>query len=158
LGAIDDAEELMRHPFFGDIEWDVLGRKLIAPPFKPKLKSETDVSYFDPEFTNALNQNGSLNERAQQLATGFATSTPLSPTTQANFQGFTFVDESSLDHHMGGHYDDDDMNDASHRRRRQDNDFDDPDDIAQQKANNRMSGVVKTGHGDEPFGNSHFDM
>lgn len=158
LGAIEDAEELMRHPFFADIEWDVLGRKLIAPPFKPKLKSETDVSYFDPEFTNALNQNGSLNERAQQLATGFASSTPLSPTTQANFQGFTFVDESSLDHHMGVHYDDDDMNDASHRRRRPDNDFDDPDDVAQQKANNRMSGVVKTGHGDEPFGNSHFDM
>ncbi|KAH7039709.1 kinase-like domain-containing protein [Microdochium trichocladiopsis] len=159
LGAIDDAEELMRHPFFNDIEWDVLGRKLIAPPFKPKLKSETDVSYFDPEFTNALNQNGSLNERAQQLATGFATSTPLSPTTQANFQGFTFVDESSLDHHMGGRYDDEDMNDSGHHHHhRRDNDWDDLDELAQQRANNRMSGVVKTGHGDEPFGNSHFDM
>ncbi|KXJ91749.1 serine/threonine protein kinase, AGC family [Microdochium bolleyi] len=155
LGAIDDAEELMRHPFFNDVEWDVLGRKLIAPPFKPKLKSETDVSYFDPEFTNALNQNGSLNERAQQLATGFASSTPLSPTTQAKFQGFTFVDESSLDHHFGGRYDDEDMTDAHHRRH---NDFDDVDDVAQQRANNRMSGVVKTGHGDEPFGNSQFDM
>ncbi|OTB15996.1 hypothetical protein K445DRAFT_105610 [Daldinia sp. EC12] len=153
LGAIDDAEELKRHPFFADVDWDILAKKLITPPFKPKLKSETDVSYFDPEFTNALNTNGSLNERAQQLATGFATSTPLSPTTQANFQGFTFVDESSLDDHMKGRYVDEDMDDADRR----DNDWDDLDDIDLRKSN-RMSGIVKTGTNDEPFGESHFDI
>ncbi|KAI0889405.1 kinase-like domain-containing protein [Annulohypoxylon maeteangense] len=153
LGAIDDAEELKRHAFFGDVDWDVLAKKLITPPFKPKLKSETDVSYFDPEFTNALNTNGSLNERAQQLATGFATSTPLSPTTQANFQGFTFVDESSLDDHMRGRYVDEEMDDADHR----DNDWDDLEDLDLRKAN-RMSGIVKTGNNDEPFGDSHFDI
>ncbi|KAI8962283.1 kinase-like domain-containing protein [Daldinia sp. FL1419] len=153
LGAIDDAEELKRHPFFADVDWDILAKKLITPPFKPKLKSETDVSYFDPEFTNALNTNGSLNERAQQLATGFATSTPLSPTTQANFQGFTFVDESSLDDHMRGRYMDEEMDDADRR----DNDWDDLDDIDLRKSN-RMSGIVKTGNNDEPFGESHFDI
>ncbi|KAI1460487.1 kinase-like domain-containing protein [Annulohypoxylon moriforme] len=153
LGAIDDAEELKRHAFFADVDWDILSKKLITPPFKPKLKSETDVSYFDPEFTNALNTNGSLNERAQQLATGFATSTPLSPTTQANFQGFTFVDESSLDDHMRGRYVDEEMDDADHR----DNDWDDLEDLDLRKAN-RMSGIVKTGNNDEPFGESHFDI
>lgn len=153
LGALDDAEELKRHPFFGDVDWDILSKKLITPPFKPKLKSETDVSYFDPEFTNALNTNGSLNERAQQLATGFATSTPLSPTTQANFQGFTFVDESSLDDHMKGRYVDEDMDDADRR----DNDWDDLEDLDLRKTN-RMSGIVKTGNNDEPFGNSQFDI
>ncbi|KAH6648400.1 serine/threonine protein kinase, AGC family [Truncatella angustata] len=152
LGAVDDAEELKRHPFFGDVDWDALSKKLITPPFKPKLKSETDVSYFDPEFTNALNTNGSLNERAQQLATGFANSnaTPLSPTVQANFQGFTFVDESSLDDHMADRcYDDEEMRDT-----RRDNDWDELDDIDLRKSN-RMSGIVRTG--EEPF-NSHFDM
>ncbi|KAI1776557.1 kinase-like domain-containing protein [Hypoxylon cercidicola] len=153
LGAVDDAEELKRHPFFGDVDWDILAKKLITPPFKPKLKSETDVSYFDPEFTNALNTNGSLNERAQQLATGFATSTPLSPTTQANFQGFTFVDESSLDDHMKGRYIDEEMDDADRR----DNDWDDLEDLDLRKQN-RMSGIVKTGNNDEPFGESHFDI
>ncbi|KAI1209432.1 kinase-like domain-containing protein [Annulohypoxylon truncatum] len=153
LGAIDDAEELKRHAFFADVDWDILSKKLITPPFKPKLKSETDVSYFDPEFTNALNSNGSLNERAQQLAAGFATSTPLSPTTQANFQGFTFVDESSLDDHMRGRYVDEEMDDADHR----DNDWDDLEDLDLRKAN-RMSGIVKTGNNDEPFGESHFDI
>ncbi|OTA82757.1 hypothetical protein M434DRAFT_190042 [Hypoxylon sp. CO27-5] len=153
LGATDDAEELKRHPFFADVNWDLLAKKLITPPFKPKLKSETDVSYFDPEFTNALNTNGSLNERAQQLATGFATSTPLSPTTQANFQGFTFVDESSLDDHMKGRYADEEMDDADRR----DNDWDDVDDIDHRQTN-RMSGIVRTGNHEEPFGNSHFDI
>ncbi|KAJ8122518.1 hypothetical protein ONZ43_g1309 [Nemania bipapillata] len=157
LGAINDAEELKRHPFFADVDWVSLAKKVITPPFKPKLKSETDVSYFDPEFTNALNTNGSLNERAQQLAAGYTASTPLSPTTQANFKGFTFVDESALDDHMRGRYDDemsenDGQSDTDHR----DNDWDDLEDLDLRKGS-RMSGIVKTGHQvDEPF--QQFDL
>ncbi|KAH7368995.1 kinase-like domain-containing protein [Plectosphaerella cucumerina] len=165
LGASLDAEELKRHAFFDDIDWEALGKKLITPPFKPKLKSATDVSYFDPEFTNALDNSGSLNERAAALARGFATSTPLSPSVQANFQGFTFVDESALDDHMKdrrGGYDDEEMNDA-----RQDDDWDDLGDIAPRRGgDNRMSGIERTttrdskddSHDDQMIGNSHFDL
>ncbi|KND95122.1 Serine/threonine-protein kinase SCH9 [Tolypocladium ophioglossoides CBS 100239] len=159
LGATDDAEELKRHPFFTDIDWDILAKKLITPPFKPKLKSETDVSYFDPEFTTALDQNGSLNERAAALARGYAASTPLSPSVQANFQGFTFVDESALDDHMRDRFrtDDEDMDDAQHANH-DDDDWDNLDDIDPRKAN-RMSGIVKTSHADEQMvGGSHFDV
>ncbi|KAL2209844.1 serine/threonine protein kinase [Sarocladium strictum] len=155
LGATDDAEELKRHPFFGDIDWDLLTKKLITPPFKPKLKSETDVSYFDPEFTTALEQNGSLNERAAALARGYAASTPLSPSVQANFQGFTFVDESALDENMGhrGRHDDEDMDDA-----RDDDDWDNMNDVDPRRAN-RMSGIVKTsGQDDQMVGGQHFDV
>ncbi|QPH00818.1 hypothetical protein C2857_004837 [Epichloe festucae Fl1] len=158
LGATDDAEELKRHAFFGDIDWDLLTKKLITPPFKPKLKSETDVSYFDPEFTTALDQNGSLNERAAALARGYATSTPLSPSVQANFQGFTFVDESALDDHMKDRFrnDDEDMDDA-HTNNDED-DWDNIADIDPRKAN-RMSGVVKTSSADEHMvGGAHFDV
>ncbi|GAP84955.2 putative AGC AKT protein kinase [Rosellinia necatrix] len=158
LGAIDDAEELKRHPFFADVDWISLSKKVITPPFKPKLKSETDVSYFDPEFTNALNTNGSLNERAQQLAAGYAASTPLSPTTQANFKGFTYVDESALDDHMKGRIDDEEMsdNDGQSDIDHRDADWDDLEDFDLRKGN-RMSGIVKTGHQtDEPF--QQFDM
>ncbi|KAK2612405.1 Serine/threonine-protein kinase [Conoideocrella luteorostrata] len=158
LGATDDAEELKRHPFFGDIDWDLLTKKLITPPFKPKLKSETDVSYFDPEFTTALEQNGSLNERAAALARGYAASTPLSPSVQANFQGFTFVDESALDDHMRDRFrnDDEDMDDA-HANHDED-DWDNIDDIDPRKAN-RMSGIVKTLSADEHMvGGAHFDV
>jgi protein-serine/threonine kinase len=50
LGAKDDARELKIHPFFDGIDWDALLRKEIPPPFKPVLKSESDVSNFDPVF------------------------------------------------------------------------------------------------------------
>ncbi len=63
LGANQGAAELKAHAFFNDVDWDALMKKKIVPPFKPKLKSELDVSNFDPEFTNALAQGGSLNAR-----------------------------------------------------------------------------------------------
>ena len=162
LGATDDAEELKRHAFFADIDWVALSKKLITPPFKPQLKSDTDVSYFDPEFTNALNTNGSLNERAAALAKGYATSTPLSPSVQANFQGFTFVDESALEDHMRDRYhkyEDEDMDDGEGQRRRGggDDDWDDMHDVAPRSAN-RMSGIVKTNAHDEQMFGANFDM
>ena len=101
LGANGDAKELMAHPFFHDVDWVALGRKQVIPPFKPKLQSDLDTSNFDPEFTTALETNNSLHERAAALANGLMPgSTPLSPGMQANFKGFTFVNESSIDHHL----------------------------------------------------------
>lgn len=93
LGANGDTRELKAHPFFKDIDWDALAAKLIPPPFKPVISSETDTSNFDPEFTQAS---------TSVLKKGFLPmgSTPLSPGIQAKFQGFTYVDESSMDHHM----------------------------------------------------------
>ncbi|ERT03044.1 protein-serine/threonineeeee kinase [Sporothrix schenckii 1099-18] len=169
LGATKDAAELMEHPFFRDIDWDALSKKLITPPFKPKLKSDTDVSYFDPIFTDAMDKSGSLNERAAALARGIATSTPLSPSMQANFQGFTFVDESALEDNMRGRpsYNnddfDDDMHDAGNSYHNshgghKDDEWDDINDIDPRNAN-RMSGIVRTTTNDEHmFGDTHFDM
>ncbi|KAK3708652.1 Serine/threonine-protein kinase [Vermiconidia calcicola] len=100
LGAKGDAEELMAHSFFSDIDWNALSKKTMPPPFKPKLKGELDTSNFDPEFTNALTDGNasSLNARAAALASGInSDSTPLSPTMQNQFKGFTFVDESTLE-------------------------------------------------------------
>ncbi|KAF4633939.1 hypothetical protein G7Y89_g4178 [Cudoniella acicularis] len=152
LGAQDDAEELKRHPFFADIDWNALTKKLITPPFKPKLKSEIDVQNFDPEFTNALNGAGSLNARAAALAAGIDTSTPLSPGMQANFKGFTFVDESSLQEHMQGRIKDDydDMD--------EDEKWEDPFD--DKRRSDRMSGIVKTNTNEDSsmFNGGHFDM
>ena len=120
LGAQRDAEELKEHPFFADIDWDALAKKNVAPPFKPILKSEEDVSNFDPEFTNALNNwAGSLNARVLALASDINPGAPpLSPIFQNQFKGFTFVDDSALEkQHRGRDNDDsmdDDDNDGSH--------------------------------------------
>lgn len=90
LGSQDDARELRAHPFFHDIDWELLRQKKVPPPFKPHLASETDTSNFDPEFTDT--SQSVINKQFHQLA-----STPLSPGIQANFKGFTFVDESTME-------------------------------------------------------------
>ncbi|KAE8153247.1 kinase-like domain-containing protein [Aspergillus avenaceus] len=142
LGAKGDAKELREHPFFHDVDWQALTRKQVIPPFKPKLKSDTDTSNFDPEFTNALDANATLNDRAAAVANGFMTaSTPLSPGLQANFKGFTFVNESSIDHHFK-HEPTDNMDeepDTWHRSQR-------PGGVE----DHRMTGVQKTHEGGEP--------
>lgn len=135
LGAKGDADELMAHAFFADINWEALGKKVLVPPFKPKLKGELDTSNFDPEFTNALASGNasSLNARAAALASGVnSASTPLSPTLQTAFKGFTFVDESTLDQQFG--------NDAATMQEQEDSD-----DLRRTYSNvreDKMSGVV----------------
>jgi len=146
LGANGDAEELRTHPFFADVDWVALGKKNLVPPFKPKLKSELDVSNFDPEFTSALDGGGSLNTRAQAIASGVDTgATPLSPTMQANFQGFTFVDESAVEKQFA---------DSGHQEADEkmgENDDDDWD-IPQQSDGEKMTGVqTANGAEDEMF-------
>ncbi|XP_054282176.1 ribosomal protein S6 kinase alpha-5-like isoform X2 [Macrosteles quadrilineatus] len=50
-GGEDDAEEVKRHPFFKDIDWDKLARKEVPAPLVPKIANELDVSNFAEEFT-----------------------------------------------------------------------------------------------------------
>lgn len=50
-GGADDAKEIMVHPFFANINWQMLLERKIEPPFKPQVTSETDTRYFDQEFT-----------------------------------------------------------------------------------------------------------
>jgi len=147
LGANRDAEELIEHPFFADIDWQALGKKNLVPPFKPKLTSMVDTSHFDPEFTNALNTSSSLNARAQALAQGAVPgSTPLSPTMQNAFKGFTFVDDSALEQQFAGREGefDDDNNGLTRTR------------TNQSMAGNRMSGIQRTG--DETMFGENWDM
>jgi hypothetical protein len=118
------------------------------------------VSYFDPEFTTALETNGSLNQRAQALARGLASSTPLSPSVQANFQGFTYVDESALDDHMQDRYgqydDDDDFDNGRRRNRADDDDWEEVNDVDDRNPN-RMSGIVRGGSNDDHMFDTAFE-
>lgn len=47
-----DAQEVMSQPFFRNISWDDIYHKRVQPPFKPTIKSATDTSNFDSEFTS----------------------------------------------------------------------------------------------------------
>ncbi len=53
LGSGDDGVKMIKnHPFFSSIDWDAILEKKIKPPFTPKIKSEFDTRYIDPEFTS----------------------------------------------------------------------------------------------------------
>jgi serine/threonine protein kinase len=47
-----DAQEIMSHAFFRNINWDDVYHKRITPPFLPTIKDPTDTSNFDQEFTS----------------------------------------------------------------------------------------------------------
>lgn len=47
-----DAQEIMSHAFFRNVNWDDFRDKKVPPPFQPQIKDPTDTSNFDPEFTS----------------------------------------------------------------------------------------------------------
>lgn len=69
LGAVRDTAELKEHPFFKEIDWELLSKKQVkrfdickflvtdpfqvTPPFKPVVESDESTNNFDPEFTGA---------------------------------------------------------------------------------------------------------
>ena len=52
LGSQNGIEEIKKHPFFASIDFDLIVQKKIPAPFIPELTNDTDVQYFDEEFTN----------------------------------------------------------------------------------------------------------
>ncbi|VDL70304.1 unnamed protein product [Nippostrongylus brasiliensis] len=46
--------DIKEHPFFRRIDWYKIETRQVQPPFKPKLKSDSDVSNFDSEFTHEV--------------------------------------------------------------------------------------------------------
>jgi hypothetical protein len=76
------SKEVKNHPFFADINWDKLERREIDPPFKPGVKSKTDVSQIDPMFTN------------KQAIDSVVENSTLA---DSHFDGFTFVSSNVMD-------------------------------------------------------------
>lgn len=48
----NDAQDVMAHAFFRNINWDDIYYKRIEPPYKPTITNATDTSNFDQEFTS----------------------------------------------------------------------------------------------------------
>lgn len=71
-----DALEIMKHPFFADINWDDIYHKRVKPLFVPNLRDATDTSNFDEEFT-----------KEQPKLTPVPS--VLSPAMQEQFRGFS---------------------------------------------------------------------
>lgn len=47
-----DAQEIMSHAFFRNVNWEDVENKRVPPPFQPAISNPTDTSNFDSEFTS----------------------------------------------------------------------------------------------------------
>jgi len=77
------SDEVKNHPFFKGIDFDKVLRKEYKPPFIPKLKDDTDLRYFDENFTK-LNIEHDKNNNEEEEKDEF------------NFEGFSFQQEESI--------------------------------------------------------------
>nr|XP_056707751.1 protein kinase C delta type [Euleptes europaea] len=76
LGVIGNIRD---HSFFKTINWPLLERKEVDPPFKPKVKSPSDYSNFDREF---LSEKPRLSHSDKNL---------IDSMDQSAFAGFSFI-------------------------------------------------------------------
>ena len=80
------SENIKNHPFFEGVDWDMAWDKKLTPPFVPKLKSDTDLRYFDNMFTdepiNGPKKRNLIRERDRERE----------PSNE--YKGFTYMAES----------------------------------------------------------------
>jgi len=57
LGTINGINDIKSHPFFLNIDFDLVLRKKITPPFIPEISGNLDVKNFDVTFTDEPIQN-----------------------------------------------------------------------------------------------------
>jgi len=79
---LTDTKVMKQHPFFKDIDWDLLYQKKIKPPYVPDVVDSTDLHNIDEEFT----------AEAPEIE---ETETNLSKAEQTQFSGFTYVGEET---------------------------------------------------------------
>jgi serine/threonine protein kinase len=93
-----DAQEIMSHAFFRNINWDDIYHKRVQPPFTPQITSPTDTSNFDTEFTSVTPvltpvQSGMLTHSPPLVYTYvllLMTRSVLSQAMQEEFRGFSY--------------------------------------------------------------------
>ncbi|KAM3141821.1 hypothetical protein pb186bvf_006143 [Paramecium bursaria] len=79
------AQEIKDHPWFLNVNWDTLLKKAYKPPFVPLIKSDIDVSNFDPEFTD------------QPVDSVDPNSLPISESVNQKYIGFTYDEQNKLE-------------------------------------------------------------
>lgn len=78
-----DAEEIMAHDYFKNINFDDIYHCRVPPPYVPQIDSPTDVKNFDQEFTNEV------------PALTPVTKT-LTPAMQEQFRGFSYLNGEAI--------------------------------------------------------------
>eukprot|EP00708_Paratrimastix_pyriformis_P002498 GAFH01001246.1.p1 GENE.GAFH01001246.1~~GAFH01001246.1.p1 ORF type:complete len:537 (-),score=118.81 GAFH01001246.1:169-1605(-) len=80
-------QEIKAHPLFRHVDWALLERRQIAPPFKPRLKEGImDTTNIDPAFLTETPTDSPPSDEDPRLVEALA----------QKFEDFTFVDPSHL--------------------------------------------------------------
>jgi len=75
---LQEPSDIKKHPFFKQIDWDLLFHKKITPPFIPEVTGEDDTRNIDRTFTDApIDMNDDEAE-------------PVPANSQGEFEGFTY--------------------------------------------------------------------
>ena len=90
-----DAQEIMSHAFFRNVDWDDVYNKRVVPPFTPTVKNRQDTSNFDSEFTSVTPvltpvQSGKLPFIKLREKRSLTLFTVLSQAMQEEFRGFSY--------------------------------------------------------------------
>lgn len=91
-------DEVFRHRFFAEIDWNALMNREMQPPFDPcrMHDGDADTDNFEKEFTqmpiNSVDNNADSSSRHVLLADGVSTST-----SSDTFSNFTFQEDTYLD-------------------------------------------------------------
>ena len=90
-----DAQEIMSHAFFRNINWDDVRDKKVPPPFLPSIKSPTDTSNFDSEFTSVTPvltpvQSGKHSNSSSRMHYADNGCLVLTQAMQEEFRGFSY--------------------------------------------------------------------
>ena len=65
------AEDVKRHKWFSDIDWEKLLNRAVEPPIKPECKSKDDTSNFDSYPESAEGSAQAIDPRDQALFNDF---------------------------------------------------------------------------------------
>ncbi|KAG2227327.1 hypothetical protein INT45_004282 [Circinella minor] len=88
------AIQVKSHPFFKNIQWDLIATKQVRPPFKPVLANQRQQQqsslhpYSSTTATTSMKQPPSFIAVRKNAARG---SSPLSSSNQSAFRGFSYV-------------------------------------------------------------------
>lgn len=83
-----DAQEVMSHAFFRNINWDDIYHKRVPPPFIPTISSPTDTSNFDQEFTSVTPVLTPVQSGKNILVPRVTTSQLISSLSFSSFPGY----------------------------------------------------------------------
>jgi serine/threonine protein kinase len=81
-GGESDAEEVKKHIFFQDMNWDKMSTKEVKVPFKPAVMGDKDLNYVDIEFKSELAKDTPVQQS--------------SIANKVNFPNFTYNPEAQL--------------------------------------------------------------